>query len=92
MEALSDYEDGLHSCGRHMSESLRLLGRPDPEYVVGQRVCLACKELDATQAGLAKKWEQSHKDGRHPERYTLLNVYTKDEAKAIAQKQGTQTG
>ena len=90
VDALADWEDGLHTCGRHMSESLKLEGRPDPRYVVGARICLACKELDAHLAALAKGWEKAHKDNRHPERYTLHNVYLLEEAQQMIEAQQAQ--
>lgn len=90
MWALSDWEEGLHDCGRHMSESLRLVGRPDPEYVVGKQVCLACKELDRTIQEQNRQWQKAHEDGYRPERYTLLRVYTMDEAKALHKQQESQ--
>ena len=90
MEALVDWEEGLHDCGRHMSESLRLVGREDPVYVVGQKICLACKELDRTIRAQYKQWEKAHEEGYRPERYTLNSVYLMDEARQLAKEQGTQ--
>lgn len=87
LDALTDWEDGLHTCGRHMSESLQLVGRPDPQYVVGEQICLGCKALDQFWANRAKAWEKAHKDGRHPERYTLPRVYLRNEALQIEAQQ-----
>ena len=82
LDAYFDWKDGIHDCGRHVSESLQLVGRPDPVYTVGQRICLACKALDNWVANRSKGWEPLHKEGHHPERYTLPRVLLVDEAKA----------
>ena len=89
VDCLKDYDAGMHTCGRHLSESLKVEGQEPPDYVVGKQICLACKELDATRAAAAKANAELHKQGRHPEEYTLLTVWTRAEAVAKAREQGT---
>lgn len=90
LDALTDWESDMHTCGRQLSESLQLVGRPDPRYTVGDQICLGCKAEDDFWAKRMKEWEQAHKDGRHPERYTLPRVYLESEAAEIAKRQETR--
>lgn len=87
VDALEDWEADLHTCGRPMSESLRLTGRDDPIYVVGRKICVACKELDREQKALGDQWEKAHEAGYHPESYTLLTVHTIAEAQRMIASQ-----
>jgi hypothetical protein len=73
-----DFKADLHTCGRPLSESLHLDGKPDVDYVLGESVCVACKRSNAYV-------EKHHKEGLPP--HVVLQVYTRDEAKAIHQKQ-----
>lgn len=91
MDGLADWEADLHSCGRPMSESLRLTGRDDPVYVVGRKICVACKELDREQKALNDSWEKAHESGYRPERYTLLTVHTIAEAQQMVAEQGASS-
>lgn len=88
LDALTDWEENLHTCGRQLSESLsrRLEGVPDPEYTVANQECVACKALDQFWANRAKEWKKAHEDGRHPERYTLPQVYLRSEAEELAKQ------
>lgn len=86
-DALLDWRADLHSCGRPLSESLQLAGRPDPDYVIGEMVCLACRKLDEHRAIRAKGDEQARKDGRQPDTYRLDRVDTRAEALARIQAQ-----
>lgn len=91
MDALADWEADLHICGRPMSESLRVLGRDDPTYVVGRKICLACRELDREMKGLDDQWKKAHEAGYHPERYTLLTVHTIAEAQRMIAEEGASS-
>lgn len=74
-----DYRSELHQCGRPLSESLHVEGRPDPEYVVGELRCVACRRS-------ADYVDKHHKkDGVPP--HAVLQVYTKAEAQRIATEQ-----
>lgn len=79
--------DQCPGCDRPLSESLRVAGRPDPEYVVGTYVCCGCLELDAHRANRAKADEKSHEDGRHPDLARRDTVYTRAEARALEKAQ-----
>lgn len=83
VDALAEWEADLHICGRPMSESLRVIGRDDPTYVVGRKICVACKELDRERKSLNDGWKKSHEAGYRPETYTLLTVHTVAEAQAM---------
>lgn len=87
LDALTDWESDLHTCGRQLSESLQLVGRPDPKYVVGDQVCLGCKALDQFWANRKGLLEDAHKEGRYPERYMLPRVYSESEAAEIKNQQ-----
>lgn len=73
--AFMAYRNDIHSCGRPLSESLHKAGQPDPEYVMGELVCVACKRSD--------EYVKRHhkKDGLPPG--AVLQVYTRAEAQAI---------
>lgn len=78
VSAYLDYKAELHTCGRPLSESLHLEGKPDPDYVVGELVCTACRTS-------ARYIDKHHKDGLPHE--SVLQVYTRAEAQAIARAQ-----
>lgn len=79
VDAYQDYRADLHTCGRPMSESLRVAGRPDPEYVVGTSICVGCMALDQKRAARQKADEKAHERGEHPEAWRLDTVYTRAE-------------
>ena len=74
-----DYTAELHHCGRPLSESLRTEGRPPPDYVVGELECTACRRSESYVA-------KHHKKNGVPS-YTVLQVYTRAEARAIHAQQ-----
>lgn len=74
-------------CGRPLSESLRLEGRPDPSYAVGTQICTGCLELDAHRAHRAQGDKAAREDGRHPDVARLDTVYTHAEMVAIEQQE-----
>jgi hypothetical protein len=88
LDALTDWEADLHVCGRPMSESLRVVGKNEPTYVVGRKICLACKEVDREQKALNDQWKKMHEAGYYPEHYTLLTVHTIAEAQRMIAEQG----
>ena len=88
MDALGAWENDLHTCGRPMSESLRVIGRPDPEYAVAAQICVGCQQLDGWWATRKDMLEKAHEDGRHPETYMLPRVYSQDELKQLWESQG----
>lgn len=87
VDAYHNWKEGVHLCGRHLSESLQLVGRPDPKYVVGDQICLSCKALDLFWANRKASLEEAHKNGNYPERYMLPRVYLESEAAEIAKRQ-----
>lgn len=87
VEAYLDWKaDMCPGCGRPRSESLRVEGRPDPQYVVGTLICTGCLELDAHRAHRATGDKQAHEQGRHPDLARLDTVYTRAEATQMAQQ------
>lgn len=58
VDAYKDHLADLHTCGRPMSESLRVIGRPDPEYRRAVRECVACEALERSRAAQHKREEQ----------------------------------
>lgn len=88
LDALTDWEENLHTCGRQLSESLsrRLEGVSDPLYTVASQECVACKALDQFWANRTKEWKKQHEDGYRPERYTLPRVFLRSEAEEIAKQ------
>lgn len=77
-----DWLADLHTCGRPMSESLRVEGAPDPDYVVGTRICTACMALEKHRAERAKGDERAREDGLNPDGWRLDHVVTRSEALA----------
>jgi hypothetical protein len=59
VDAYKDVLADLHTCGRPMSESLRVAGRPDPKYRRAVRECVACEVLERSRAAQAKRDEES---------------------------------
>lgn len=91
VDAYLDWKNGIHRCGRHLSESLELKGRPDPRYEVGFQICLGCKaEAEAVNRYL-QKWKQGRKENDttpNPLAWMLPRVYSEAEAAEVAKKQG----
>jgi hypothetical protein len=85
VDAYLDWKEGLHRCGRHLSESLELKGRPDPRYVVGYQRCLGCKAEAEAEHLFMQKWKQQHKedDSPNPLSWMIPNVYSEDEAREL---------
>lgn len=88
VDAYLDWKSDLHSCGRPMSESLRLAGREDPAYVVGTLECTACQELERHRAARSKVDEKSYGDsGVNPNVWRLDQVELLAEARANHERQ-----
>lgn len=71
VDVYKDWLADLHTCGRPMSESLRVNDRDDPDYVVGTRICTACMELEITRAQRAKSDEAMREKGINPDSWRL---------------------
>jgi len=87
LDALTDWENDQHICGRPASESLRLIGREDTRYVVGEKICVGCKAIDDWAAARHEAWKQAQEKGHRPWTYTLPTVYLESEALEIAKQQ-----
>lgn len=88
VDAYLDWKADLHTCGRPMSESLRLLGRDDPEYVIGTLECVACEELEKHRAQRSRADEKVHeKSGVNPNAWRLDRVDLMSEARANFDRQ-----
>lgn len=57
-----------------MSESLRVIGQPDPKYVMGTRICVACMALETARAERAADDEEQLERGVHPDAWRLDHV------------------
>jgi hypothetical protein len=79
VSAYLDYQAELHTCGRPLSESLHVAGQPDPEYVIGELTCVACRKSAAYV-------EKHHKEHGVPP-HAVIQVYTRAEALAISTEQ-----
>lgn len=55
MAEFAVWKSGQHQCGKHLSESLRLQGKPAPKYVAAFETCVACEALETAQREQAKK-------------------------------------
>lgn len=74
-----DWLADLHTCGRPMSESLRVHGRPDPNYRRGIRECVACEVLERSRAAEAKRNAKSIEEtGVNPAAWQLDHVELDD--------------
>jgi hypothetical protein len=80
VDAYQDWRADLHSCGRPLSESLRVRGREDPKYVVGTQVCVACLALERHRHTRAEADEKAGRKGLEAAR--VDTVYTLDEMRA----------
>jgi hypothetical protein len=88
VDAYLDWKADLHTCGRPMSESLRLLGRDDPEYVVATLECVACEELEKHRAARSKVDAKSYENsGVNPSVWRLERVELMAEARANFEQQ-----
>ena len=81
VDAYKDWLADLHTCGRPMSESLRVEDRDDPDYVVGTRICTACMALEQARAGRARADETDRENGLNPDVWRLDHVALKSEAR-----------
>jgi hypothetical protein len=85
IDAYLDWKTDLHTCGRHLSESLQ--GARDDideeSYAAGYQVCSACMALEYRRAELAKADEAERERGRNPEAWRLWRVDLLPEAEAI---------
>jgi hypothetical protein len=86
IDAYLDWKSDLHTCGRPMSESLRLLGRDDPQYVVGTLECVACEELERFRAQRSKTDEKVY-ERVNPNYWRLDRVELLAEARANSERQ-----
>lgn len=91
VDAYLDWKNGIHRCGRHLSESLHLEGRPDPKYVVGFQSCLGCKAEIEAEHRFAEKWRQGRNEkdrSPNPLSWMIPHVYSEAEAAEVAARQG----
>lgn len=79
VDALVDYRNDLHVCGRPLSEALWDSDKESPEYHVSVEVCLACQALDKDDAERAGKDKAMRDGGRNPEGWRVKTIYTFDE-------------
>lgn len=63
VDALENWQAGVHSCGHHESEQ----ADPDAVFVAGYTVCKACEALQAAQEKQAKTDEPERKRGHNPD-------------------------
>ncbi len=85
-DALLDYRDDLHSCGRPLSESLHDVSKANSEqvqYVVGTQTCRACQALDKFHAELYKRDAKLREAGRNPDAWRLHTVVPDYVAQAL---------
>lgn len=91
VDAYLNWKEGIHRCGRHLSESLELKGRPNPQYVVGFQTCLGCKAEAEAEHRYLQKWKQGRKEtdtSPNPLGWMLPRVYSEAEAAEVAKNQG----
>lgn len=89
VDAYMDWRQGTHRCGRHLSESLELQGRPNPKYVASFQNCLGCKTEAEAMWRFHKKWKTAHKDDQEPDplAWMIWTVYSEEEALEIQERQ-----
>lgn len=64
-----------------------MVGREDPEYVVGTQRCKACEELERHRATRHKGDERAQQEGLNPDSWRVDTVYLKAEAEAVYKAQ-----
>lgn len=88
VDALLNWREDLHTCGRPLSESLHDPDKsPDEqiEYVVGVETCRACQALDKFHAQKAEDPNEKklREAGRNPDSWRLPTVMPASEAAAL---------
>ena len=63
VDALENWQAGVHTCGHHESEQLD----PDAVFVAGYTVCKACQALQAAQEKQAKTDKPEREAGHNPD-------------------------
>lgn len=88
LDALTEWESNLHSCGLQLTDSLsrRLEGIPDPKLGVVYQECLGCKALDDFWASKAEMLKKAHEEHRNPETYMLPRVLPWSEIEELAKR------
>lgn len=62
MQAVIDIRaDQCSGCGEPLSETLRVAGKPDPQYTAMVAVCVSCEAKERVMAILEKKDQQDEK-------------------------------
>lgn len=79
VDALENWQAGVHTCGHHESEQLD----PDAVFVASYTVCKACATLQAAQEKQAKADEPERKRGRNPDFARWWRLLVKSRAQLI---------
>lgn len=62
VDAYQDWRNGMHKCGRPLTESLRVPGHEPPQYGFIKYECAACEATEREQARLQKAVTKADQD------------------------------
>lgn len=86
VDAYLNWRNGMHRCGQHVHDSLRVAGRPDPVFHAGGTTCLGCKAIAEAQALFRQRNAELFKEGK-PDPFAWMDwrAFSDEEAKQQAE-------